>query len=58
MFGCAKSMEEKQIVKKDKNITIKLEAVVYPSVNHKVTSPFSGKIKYVFAKNGQKVKKR
>jgi multidrug resistance efflux pump len=57
MFGCAKSMEEKQIVKKDKNITIKLEAVVYPSVNHKVTSPFSGKIKYVFAKNGQKVKK-
>jgi multidrug resistance efflux pump len=57
MFGCAKSIEEKQIVKKDKNITIKLEAVVYPSVNHKVTSPFSGKIKYVFAKNGQKVKK-
>jgi multidrug resistance efflux pump len=57
LLGCAKSIEERQIVKKDKNITIKLEAVVYPSVNHKVTSLFSGKIKYVFAKNGQKVKK-
>jgi len=55
--GCARSIEEKQVVETDKNITIKLEGQVYPSSNHKILSPFAGKIKQIFVKDGQKVHK-
>jgi len=56
-IGCAQSIEEKQLVKDDKNITIQLEAVVYPSVNQDILSPFEGEISKVFKKNGSAVKK-
>ncbi len=55
--GCAKSIEEKQVVETDKNITIKLEGQVFPSSDHKILSPFAGKIEKVFVKDGQKVQK-
>lgn len=55
--GCAKSIEEKQLVKDDNNITIKLEAVVYPSINQDILSPFEGKISKIYKQNGSLVAK-
>ncbi len=55
--GCAKSIEEKQLVKDEDNITIKLEAMVYPSINQEIISPFEGRISKVYKKNGSLVKK-
>jgi multidrug resistance efflux pump len=55
--GCAQSIEEKQLVKDDDNITIKLEAVVVPSINQDILSPFEGQISKVYKKNGSIIKK-
>ncbi len=57
LIGCAQTIEEKQLVEDDKRITIKLEAVVSPSVNSKIISPYDGKIETIFVKNGDRVKK-
>ena len=56
-FGCAKTPEEKEIKKSKEGITIRLEGEVYPSKKEDIISPLDGKIKNVFVKVGDKVKK-
>ncbi|RLA68575.1 MAG: hypothetical protein DRG24_10090 [Epsilonproteobacteria bacterium] len=55
--GCAQSVEEKQLVKRDKNITIKLEAKVFPSIRQDILSPVDGTITEIYLNNGDRVQK-
>ncbi len=50
--GCAQSVEEKQLVKRDKNITIRIEAQVYPSVRQNILAPIDGVVEKIHAENG------
>jgi len=55
-IGCAQKPEERQIIKKDKALSIQLEATAYP---HKVRSisSISGKVETIFNNTGDHVKK-
>lgn len=55
--GCAQSIEEKQLVKRDENITIKIEAKVFPSVHQDILAPVDGVVEQIHAKNGSLIKK-
>jgi len=55
--GCAKTKEERAIKKKDNNITLQLEATIYPSIQSSVLAEASGYVKKVYVKNGDRVKK-
>ena len=56
-LGCAKTAEQKEIKKSKDGITIRLEGAVYPSKKEAIVAPMTGRIKNVFVKNGDKVKK-
>jgi HlyD family secretion protein len=53
--GCARTPEEMEIRKSKDSVEIIMEGVIKPSQEANLTSPFSGRIKRVFAKKGKKV---
>ncbi len=55
--GCAKSQEEKELKVSDNNVSIRIEGTVYPLQRQDVISSVSGKIKHLYIKYGDKVKK-
>jgi len=55
--GCAKSQEEKSLKIEDKNVSIRIEAAVFPSAKENVITTVSGKIKKLYIKHGDRVKK-
>lgn len=57
LSGCAKSQEEKELKVSDNNITIRLEAAVYPAQRQDIISSTAGKIKHLYIKYGDRVKK-
>lgn len=53
--GCAQSIEEKQLSERDQNITIKIEAKVFPSVQQDILAPIDGIVERIYVKNGDQV---
>lgn len=56
-IGCAKTAEQKEIKKSKQGITIRLEGEVYPSQKEAIIAPMTGRIKQIFVKAGDKIKK-
>jgi len=57
MIGCAKTKEERAIKKKDNNITLQLEATIYPIRQEVILAQSDGYVKKIYVKNGDRVKK-
>jgi len=57
MIGCAKTKEERAITDRDNNISLQLEATIYPSLKTAVLAEANGYIKKVYVKNADRVKK-
>ena len=55
--GCAKSQEEKELTIADKNVSIRIEASVYPSLRQDVIASVSGRVKQLYINYGDKLKK-
>lgn len=55
--SCAKSQGEKELKISDNNISIRLEATVYPMKRQDIISSAAGKIKHLYIKYGTKVTK-
>ena len=55
MNGCAKSRAEKAIVKKDDNVTIRIEATSYPIDKQNVIASVAGYVKKIYVRDGQRV---
>ncbi len=55
--GCAKSQEEKALKIEDKNVSIRIEAAVYPSKREDVLASVAGKVKKLYVTYGDRVKK-
>ncbi len=55
--GCAKTAEQKEIKKSKEGITIRLEGAVYPSKKEAIIAPMTGRIKQVYVKTGDRIKK-
>jgi multidrug resistance efflux pump len=56
LSGCAKTQEEKELKENNNNITISLDAAVYPMQKQEVVSAIGGYIKKIYVKNGDRVK--
>jgi len=57
LSGCAKSQEEKELKVSDNNVSIRLEGAVYPIQRQDIISSSAGKIKHLYIKYGDRVKK-
>ena len=57
LFGCAKSREEKELHITENNISIRLEAAVFPIARQDLLASASGKIKELYVKYGDRVEK-
>jgi RND family efflux transporter MFP subunit len=57
IVGCAKTKEERAIKNSDNNITLQLEATIYPSKQDSILAGATGFVKKVYVKNGDRVKK-
>jgi multidrug resistance efflux pump len=57
LSGCAKSQEEKELKVSDNNVSIRIEGAVYPVQRQNIISSVAGKIKHLYIKYGDRVKK-
>ncbi len=57
LSGCAKSQEEKELKVSDNNVSIRIEGAVYPVQRQDIISGTAGKIKHLYIKYGDRVKK-